>query len=390
MSQSLAAVGSTAPGDDKIDDLDHILGEPEEEVVASEPEADSGEPEAETETEEEPISQEPEGTEDRRVALAKELGLDPVRNKAALDRLLLQEKRNADKDSFIEKLKSGEDLDFTTEFDRQLSNPKEEAKPVTEQPARQQPAGPIERPFGWKNSIDAAEAFMDAASSGDKARVAQYMDAWIHQVIGDVVPYIQSQIVEPRLQQFKERDLGGVTRDHQRQQQERMMNDARRAAERDIQSTPGGKAVWDKLWTVDEKVPSVEIDGVKFPNNAFNRILSERPEILDIRKERAQNGQFLSPADAARATYTAQLQAVAREYVRQRRSGLTPEKAKQLVASGAEMAKRESRTERARQALSGGGGRRGSGPQSTDDEFVREIADANTGTTGTSFKSLFR
>lgn len=395
--RSIQTTGTSSEGDSHINDMSHILGDVEEYAAPDDQAADltdSGDEQAEQP--QTAVSDAPAET-DRAAILAKEHGLDPAnpRDKKLLDILLVQEKRLADKDGYIDNLKQVADLDLTTEFDRQLSQDQkdEKANAAPQQPNNgQQPYRPqdIGDREGWRTPRDASASLFKAYQEGNVDLAAEIQQAWFHRVIGEMMPQI-GQGIEMRLQEFKKSDIGEVTQGFTEQKQERMRTAARSTAVQQLRAIPQVDQAWDAMFHEEPGAKPIEIDGAKYAPNAFNRIIGERPEILAIRVDRDGKGRFLAPEQQETATYLAQYRAVVREYLREQKGKQAePQKAAALVKAGEQMAKRENGQERARQSLNAGGRQRNGGPPSSDDQWMESMAAKSHTTTGKSARTLFR
>jgi len=404
--QSFQATVNSTEGDAHINDLDFILGEepegdaPVEEVADS---ADSGETPAEPQEDQSAEGVEATGGEDRAAALAKEHGLNPAnpRDKKLLDILILQEKRLADKDGYIDNLKQAAQLDLTTDFDRQLSEPPAQQQQQPFQPQQNQQQAPYipQRPLdigdreGWQSFDDAARSAFTAMQEGDHRKFTEVQNAWMNRLIANVLPQI-GQGIEMRLSEFKKTDpeLGAVTKTVQRQQQEEIKTRARESAVSALRKIPEVNAIWDEMYKIDTNAKPIVVDGKEFAPSPINRILAERPEIMDINITRhPKTGQFLTEEQAERATTEAQYKAVIKEYFRQKQTQqAAPKQAVALVKAGQEMAKREAGQERARQSLNAGGRQRAGGPQSSDDQWMEGLTRGNHTTVGQSARTLFK
>lgn len=384
-------------GDSHINDMDYILGDTEDVEQSAEPAdggdvADSGEPPAEAE----PESTTPEGTtadpkEERILALAKEHGLDPTAHRKALELLVLQEKRIADKDDYIGTLSQADA--WLTDFEKSLTKgqpdaaaqTKKEEAPAPRQPQPFSPSGPIrlgDVGDAWNTPADAAKDLYEAFSDQNTAKAAQIQEAWFSRQMMGTMPHLlqyMQEMVQGHINQFREKEFGEVRQTVEQAKQARMRDSAYDAAVSDLTAKPALKQLWDEM---NKATGEFEFNGQTWADKPLNRILAEYPEILKIRVEDP------NPEKAWRLTAIEQYRAAMRIYAKQKSSTLTPKKAEALVTAGTEQAKREAGKERARQKLNASGAR-GQAPLSDDDKWLDDLAKSRGSQSGASVQTLF-
>jgi len=383
-------------GDSHINDMDYILGDTEDVEQSAEPAedgdvADSGEPPAEAE----PESTTPEGTadpkEERILALAKEHGLDPTAHRKALELLVLQEKRIADKDDYIGTLSQADA--WLTDFEKSLTKgqpdaaaqTKKEEAPAPRQPQPFSPSGPIR--LGdvgdtWNTPADAAKDLYEAFADQNTAKAAQIQEAWFSRQMMGTMPHLMQyveEMVQGHINQFREKEFGEVRQTVEQTKQARMRDRAYDAAIADLTAKPALKQLWDEM---NKATGEFEFNGQAWPDKPLNRILAEHPGILKIRIDDPD------PEVAARRTAIEQYREAMRIYVKGRASALTPKTAQALVSAGTAQAQREAGKEAARQKLNASG-TRGQAPLSDDDKWLDGLTKSRGSQSGTSVQTLF-
>lgn len=393
--QTAGAPDSGNAADSHINDMDYILGETIEEPVDQTEDvdaapADSGEVEEPTESATE-STERADSKEARILALAKEHGLDPTAHRKALELLVLQEKRIADKDDYIGTLSQADA--WLTDFEKSLTKgqpdaaaqTKKEEAPAPRQPQPFSPSGPIrlgDVGDAWNTPADAAKDLYEAFSDQNIAKAAQIQEAWFSRQMMGTMPhllqYVQ-EMVQGHINQFREKEFGEVRQTVEQAKQARMRDSAYDAAVSDLTAKPALKQLWDEM---NKATGEFEFNGQTWADKPLNRILSEYPEILKIRVEDP------NPEKAWRLTAIEQYRAAMRIYAKQKASTLTAKKAEALVTAGTEQAKREAGKERARQKLNASGAR-GQAPLSDDDKWLDDMAKSRGSQSGHSVQTLF-
>jgi hypothetical protein len=300
--------------------------------------------------------------------LAKKYGLDPnIPNQLkALKDLAITEKRMGDKDTHIAKLQK------LTPFEESLQQSPErtgqDQVPAFARGEQARPAGEQEwvDPFPhWRQREDALSDFITAINEGfDKKDMRGASRVFQEMFRREMHPYrdaIQGMIRE-ELSGFEREKLGDVLPDVRKTVAERAASNNRQFAEKQLRTDAQFSADLDQLRKpLSDKVH--EFDGEQYPDTMLNRIVMEKPYILRIRVDHQD------PKTAQILTHMEQLRAIRREMASQQHS---PAKGKELVRAGAEMAKRESNKERARQGLNGGASS-GGNSKAANDDYVSEI-----------------
>ena len=380
---------------DRSDAADEISAEPEE------AEAEPGDSDGEKQEQQEGEESESDETADQQLQrLAQEFGLDPnnPKDRKILDRMVMQDKRKADTDNYVEELKQKlQTSEFMTEWEKELYNGKakpdvQQEKQVT-QPATQN--GSVSRPYGdgfdhWKSLGDGVrevnEAYKKAQETGDVDSIERAETAlMVRRLDHYVMPGLQQSIgrfVHQALQDLKGNDLAPVLQERAQIQADRDDISDREFALSELEKTPGMKALLDELTAEGEE--TVTFNGKTYPASPIRRIFAENPDMLKMRVDHAD------PRTAAKLTWLARFRFAARQYEREKSSkGAVPVKqAQEMFKKGHDKAKQELNRDRIRQTVNAGSSKGKGRPTSADDAFIADIS-RSSGTTGLSASTLF-
>lgn len=329
---------------------------------------------AETETEEVPEEKPRTGQAKTREELAEEHGLDinnPAHRKL-LDKLMAQDKRIADKDKYINELRAGgketeemfSELDsLLDEPDEPVAQPKNPEKPVqqpkpAEQPAAKQGGDPFGDGLNWQSPNDAyrdlgtewarINADIEAGRQADYSNLNRLENSLFARRMAGNMGMV-AQIVQRYLEDFKQNELAPIVPQINDVVESRRVDMARQEVQAAIAKSKGGE-LFREMMTPEGK-GYVTVDGERFPDAPFYRIVSEHPGIMKI-QERTPDGKI----DHKR-TMHAQYVEVMRIYHRDRQR---PTEAKKLVAAGQKI-QQEKQTEQARQRINASGANRSAG-----------------------------
>jgi hypothetical protein len=376
----------------------------------SDGEAAAVEPEQEQEASAEQQEQEPTREEliDR---LAKEHGLnknDPLHSKL-IEKLLTNErhlaaadKRNADKDTYIQQLKEQAANGFLTEWEKQLETQPEKPlqQSVQDVRTRETPGTASGYATGiqwndgfdsWKNTAEGtkhvAELYAKAqegtatAADVDRAETA-LMARRIHE---HVLPGLRdsiSEFVYRAINDLKSRDLRPVL--EERRQAEALHSDeqARVFAVAELRKNAAVNQWFDEMLKPDGGTIK-NSEGEDIPSNPMRKIIAEHQYILDIQKHDP------NPRTAAIKTWLARYRAALAIYTSQKQNGIPLEKAGKLFKAGAQQAQEQVARDKVRQNLNQGSGTGTRRPMSDSDKFLAELSSAK-GYVGLPASSLSR
>jgi hypothetical protein len=285
---------------------------------------------------------------------AKRTGLDP-NNPQQLKTL----KTLVDKEKFIlelqAKLNGGQKPDGSlTKFERdqQAAQLKAQQEQQNTPPADKAPAMPTVGTYNdvgaqWQSPQDAYialnKAWGDAAETGDYRGVVATESAMYERRFDAIgMPKVE-QLVEARLNKFMEQHFGAIMPSLQQQAMERSNAENSEFAFSELEGVDGYK----DIRSLDQELegPPLIVNGEQFRNTPLNRILTENPWIMSIKRENAD------PKVADRLTYLARLKAAHKIF-----SGgqISSQKAKSLVEAGSKLEQRKAQ-DRVRQSLNSGG-----------------------------------
>lgn len=355
--------GESAPSESSTTTLDAAV---EQDTDQSSSVLDAGDDEtSEVVAQDEDASQGEDAYVEKRIQeLARSKKVDPndPNVRELLKEIALVEQRNANKDAHIKRLEQQATEEWITEFEKTLGKEQPQQEPlkqqpqVAQQPLPQQPMqgdrfNDIGTRNGWRIPEDAYRDELAAYGDGSQppdlrtlhdVRTAQFMrhfDAF-------AMPAIMN-ILEQRFGSFEKEKLADIVPMVHQTQQEQLANRSRSRAFAEIEKVGGD--TFREVMKADQE-GFVEVDGVRLPNSPFNRIMKEYPELLDqidtTASETEQIKQYINVYRFAM-----------KMHARSKQSGLTPQKAKQIMQAGIEQKKRQDTQHRARAAMNAGGSR---------------------------------
>jgi len=318
--------------------------------------------------------------------LARSKGVDPNDPKVRelLKDVATLEKRKSDADGHIKRLEQQTTDEWITDFERQLQQQKPQQQETRqEQPQNQQQNqqqttaqdrfNDIGTRNGWRIPEDAyrdeLEAYGDGNSSPDLRRLHEVRSAQFMRMADAYLMPAVMDILEKRFGAFEKEKLADIVPVVQQTQQEQLANRSRARAYAEIEKAGG--ETFREIMKPDQE-GFVEVDGVRLPNSPFNRIMKEFPEYLDRVNTAASETEQIQQ-------YINVYRFAMKMHARSKQSGLTPQKAKQIMQAGIEQKKRQDTQHRARAAMNAGGSR---GPGATSKGgYVSEMAEATHGQT---------
>jgi hypothetical protein len=349
---------------------------PQEVATEGDGEGEAAPPEAEAE---EATHEEPDDLDALMQKFAKEHELDlnnPSQRKLA-KRLADREVTYRKQQEEIAKLKTAT-VDYDAEFKKELDGPpKEAAKPeeVKATPDETRTPAPAERkPLTYRdigepfeNDDEAFSALNDAWRDGDFKKVERIDGARFNlQFVNKAVPFIQ-RMMDARLDSFRQRDLAADLQPVRETVQERMESRAKDAAIQQLRKLPAFKDLHEEMFKPEGE--DILYHGEAVDNSPINRILIEYGGLQKIHVDDPD------PFKAAARTHLLRFTEAAKIYAQQKKSSaITGTKAKELVATGAKMAQRESGNERVRQALNSGPGASGRTPPAKQN-YAKDLQD---------------
>lgn len=315
---------------------------------------------------------------------AKEYGIKDLQDPNALKNIDLARlmKRLADKERFILKLQAGTATKPPEpKWDEGLSAPRQGTERGTEQatdprletePATK-PAAAASEPdtdigSGWKTQEEAIVSLNEAYAEGDYKRVAEVENAmWKRQFTGMAAPIIQrmhgelQEAIEEIRSQIADviPDLRGTVVQKRFEADKSFVIDILRAK-------PDNTDLMESLFT-EQDGPPIEFNGREYENTPYNRILIDNPYLLKIREEDKD------PRVATRKTLHTRMEAALQIYRKEREGTMGPEKAKELVEAGKQIAARNGQ-DRARQNLNAGSGSKQTGGKPEKD-YAQQLQD---------------
>lgn len=316
--------------------------------------------------------------------LWKELGITNPDDPEQLQKVDLKKlaKRIADKDAYIEKLKTqggqpeAKALDFTEGL-----GIKAKEEPATKQTTEAAPAqktdmaapAAAELKFGddydWKDAEAAETAINEAFAEGSLGKVAEMQNAlFLRRAQVMVLPLVEKLVterLEGRFKELEEKDRPAISA-YERQQQQQQAQDDREWVMSALSSVEDLKDIVSGLHHEDEgsivipeDFPEENLRGQKFANTPYNRLVIKNPWLLKV-NESDQN-----PRVAERKTLYTRWKLAAEIAKRETQPEVDPKKAKELVDAGREMQARESK-DRTRQTLNAGRGATTAGGKNAD------------------------
>ncbi len=389
-----------------------------EETASTETEVSDGDsPAAETEATAAPATDEAAALK----ALADEFGLDinnPKHVKILKERQI-QDKRIADSQNHIKTLQAK--TDTLTAYERQLAEEEAaEAEAAAAQPAAvspkpaaaEAPKAPAGKLGGIGDNLEGLTAEYYAKLLEPEDAIGAYAAAWreyqnaetvegqragmakiaavenatfarrFQAHIDPALRYV-NQLIEQRLGQFKERDLGVLPMVQQQIAQQKEA-EAKNFAISELRATPYGKALEEMMRPTvgaDGKPGKFEYDGEELEDTPFYRILADNPDIMTLEVKHK------NPETAQKLTFIAQYKSAARAYMASK-GQQAPETAKKLVAAGQKI-QAKSQAEAARQQMNGqkpGGGKK----SITGNAFMDDLLGQGSASSGISVKDLLK
>lgn len=368
--------------DDSV--ADEILGADEADGD-TEPEASEGQEQTQDQTAQPDRQQ-------RMAELAKQhqLDLNNPAHRKLLQQFMAADKRNQDKDTYIQKLKDG----GLTEWERSLQEQAKQAEQPKQADPKQQPNA--DRPVPamlFNDGFDHLQSFKDFYQ--------RQLDAWGRfnnetkdfseinaiegaafvrrlaetgpQMLGPMIDHL----VQQRLDEFAEKNLGDVVPAVRQTIEQRRFQEAQDFAHAQLMKTEGFADDWKAM---NQPLSNELLDG-RFRDTPLNRILGDNPWIQKIREDGPDQRTALVK------THLAQLRAARSIYRQQQKTGITPDTAKALMQNGAQQAERKLK-DRGRQQLNSGANSRSGVATDSDEDFVLGLKGADT--LGTPASALFR
>jgi hypothetical protein len=303
-------------------------------------------------------------------------------------------KRLADKEAMIQKLQKGaaatgakESKNYLADFQKKLDGEAAAAAEDTEETPEVTPteklkeevvAAPSDRlklnDIGdvWENGEQAAEAYNAAWQEGNYRKASEIETSLFKRRMLSIGLPFTMMAMEKRLESFKsellQKDLGDVLPSVRRSVQQEQQSQAHEMAVTELKSIPGLKPIVDTMFDADSEEPLI-VDGEKFPNSPLNRVLAENDELLKI------NVEHKDPIKAKALTLHARFLAAAKLIKAGQNKGISRDEAKDLVRTGATIAKRENGQDRVRQGLNAGSGATGLGKPKTEKTYVDTLVD---------------
>lgn len=406
LQETTAAPAATETGGSYMTELiggsTEVTHEPEVETAEAEPDTEPDATEAETEGEETPEA-EPEAATTARAerikALAAELGLDandPAHRKT-LVRLAAAEKRIADSQTEIQRLRSSETEsaeDWQTDLERELYGKKPPEKPADKKETVAAEAAPATRAgapvfvdesgqpdighkSNWRTWPDAYRDRSEAYEKGDVDRVIQTEAAMFRRQAHEIVMPQVERMIEDRFRDLKQTELGEVLPVMKNAVAERREQSYLSLAASEIRKNSKLDAVIQEMLKPEEGDP-VNLNGETVPRNALNRLLAENPWVQDIVKKHQDQHT------AGVLTFIERYRVLAGIYQKEKARDTAKSGAlKNAVKAGVEMTKR-SQTAQARARINQGAAK--GGTAAAGGSYVLSLKDA--GTLGDSVSSL--
>lgn len=312
--------------------------------------------------------------EDRIQALAKVYGVDAndPKQRKMLEALATVEKRNGDKDAHIAKLQK------LTPFEESLRQREEQGERGQQSEGQQFGKADVPATQDWKDPFphwhhpmpeiararaleDFTTALTEAVEKKDFTKAGAVFQEMFRR---EMHPYRDAirEMIHEGISSFERERLGDVLPSVRKTAAEHAAAETRQFAEKQLRTDAQFSADLDQLRKpLSDKMH--EFEGEQYPDTMLNRIVLEKPHILHIKVNHPD------PKTAQILTHMEQLRAIRREMASQKAS---PAKGKELVKAGAEMARRESGRERARQTLNGGSSSGGNSNPANND-YVAHI-----------------
>lgn len=322
------------------------------------------------------------------LARSKKVNANDPNVRELLKEIALVEQRKSHADEHIKRLEQQATEEWITDFEKSLGK-QQEPEPRREQAAAEQPQqfvpqqgdrfNDIGTRNGWRIPEDAYRdelaAYGDENNPADLRKLHEVRSAQFMRYFDAFAMPAVMQILEQRFGTFEKEKLADIVPVVQQTQQENIANRSRDRARSEIEKVGG--ETFRELMKPDQE-GFIEVDGVRLPNSAFNRIMKEFPEYLDridtTASETEQIKQYINVYRFAM-----------KMHARSKQNGLTPQKAKQIMQAGIEQKTRQDTQHRARAAMNAGGSR---GPGATSKGgYVNELS-APTGRQ--SLADLFR
>lgn len=387
---SVTATDSDDAGGDSTDESSDAESE---QIEAGDSESQDAEPAAEAaQTTEAPPAEPAQDRQAEIDKLAKEFGLDP-NNPAhlkAIERLLGTDKRNADKDKYIQELRAKLDgTGYLTEWEKAIQSRQGQqpaaAQPAAARAAQQQAYSPVPQ-FAdgfdhWGNDPEKAITELnDAYQKGDLPRANNIESAlFMRRFHAIALPRVE-QLVYRAIQDLTGRDLAPVLDQVRSREEERQDIEARDFAIAELERDPAMKEILAELMSPVDGV--IEHNGRKMRGNGMQRIFARNPHVLEMRAFHP------NPRVAAVQTWLNRFKFAASQHLNERAQVPPVKQLKEGFQAGVQVAKQEAAQNKIRQAVNGTS--KGSGrPLSADNEFLAGLS-RTSGTTGKPMASMFR
>jgi len=366
--------------------------------VQAEPESTvDEEQQQQADTAEEPADKADDWREQRINELAKQKGLDAA--DPTIRKLLMEiatiEKRNRDQEAFHNQKWD----EIFSDVDKVFAEAVPETQPVKQDQRQQQPQQQVAhdpkwqpQPFNFDDGFNFqtpvqaleewAKAWGDDQTAPDYNRLHQLQVAKLRRdfhrwILPDILsnPELHG-LIDGSLGEFKKRELDGIAKHVNGQTQQQQATDALHTAQQRLKNLPNVKPIFEEMLKVDHQKPTFHVkekngSTTEVANNPFNRIMAEMPELLE------DIDTTLPPAKLIRQ-YGKIYSVAMRQYVNQRKSALTPQKAGEILAQGAEQQKRTTEEQRVRANINRGATASGSVPTDSDD-YISELRSTTGG-----------
>lgn len=224
----------------------------------------------------------------------------------------------------------------------------------------------------WKTAIDGHKALEEAYAIQDPRdrheRVRDVENAMFLRRFATTGVPLMTHMIREEFQNLIERHLGDLIPGMRQSVETQKRAQSQQKAVAELRAVPGYESVDILLKPIDDTKLEFAIDGEpeKWPNTPLNRIISQHPELLNIRSDHKD------PETARTLTNVLIYRAAMKIQKATEKKGIDPEQAQTLVESGKKMAERE-RGEGGRFAANSGSGSNGRGSTGGPASYVEEL-----------------